>query len=258
METRTYFELRRFVENLYNSKDNQSLKRYSFKNKEGQIHIYKNTPTELPIVYGEGTLNEHSIELRVPGRLTFKHRITGDITDDIQRFDIRIRLKNKRWNEFITPKHTEIVEDLFNKIASVQNEDTRKKTYNALATILQNIYFDLYPFKRLNMKEEDKYQKEYKGFSLPELVTFIKWCTLQEDINFPSNNNYGKDDWGKDLLFARYYEAINAGLYQDSRLLKQILVRTNNHGQDKPALMDKRIYQGTLATRFDLENVWDL
>jgi hypothetical protein len=253
MESRTYAELGRYVEYLYNSKNKNLLRRRAFKNNEGNIYIYRNAPAELPIYYGQGTLNEHSIELRIPGRLTYKHRITGDITDDIQRYDIRIRIKNKRMIDFITPRHTEIIEDLYSKIAVVQDTNQRKWAYSTLATILQNIYFDNHLFNRLDMKEEDLYHKKYTGFSLPELITFIKWCTLQEDINYPSNNNYGRDDWGKDLLFARYFEAIYAGLYQNSELLKLVLERTNNHGQDKPTLFDKRIYQGTLVTRFVLE-----
>ncbi|HZG70712.1 MAG TPA: hypothetical protein VEY51_04170 [Chondromyces sp.] len=255
MEKRTYAELKRYVEDIYTSKDKKSLRRCAFINAQGQIHVYKSAPAELPIVYGEGTLNEHKIELRVPGRLTYKDRITGEITADIQRYDIRIRLKNNRMRDFGTPRHTETVEDLYNKVASVENGEIRKRTYKALVIILQNIYFDFNPLKRLDMKEEDKYRKAYDGFSLPELITFIKWCTLQEDINYPSNNDYGKDDWGKDLLFARYFEGLFAGLKQDNDLLKQVLIRTNNHGQEKPPLMDKRIYHGTLATRFDLEEI---
>ena len=258
METRTYTELRRYVENIYTYKDKQFLRRCAFKNDEGQIHVYKSTPTELPIIYGEGTRNEHKIELRVPGRLTYKDRITGDITADIQRHDIRIRIRNKRMNDFETPKHTDIVKDLYNKISEWEDPNQRKKAYRCYAMVLQNIYYDLHPYKRLINREEYYYNQEYKGFSLPELITFIKWCTLQEDINFSPNNSYGKDDWGKDLLFARYFEGLFAGLKQDDNLLNHVLERTNNHGQGKPVLMDKRVYQGTLATRFELEDIWGL
>ncbi|UXH46432.1 hypothetical protein N5C46_10435 [Rossellomorea vietnamensis] len=254
MEIRNYFELKKYVENLYAMKDKTSLRKCAFKNRKGEIFVLTDTPAELPIVYGKGTINEHCIELRVPGRLTYKHRLTRDITDDIQRFDIRIRLKRSSSNNYSTPKHEEIVEDLYNKVASIY-DSKRRGAYEFLAIILQNLYFDFPPLKRLNFNEEELYISTYSGYGLPEIVSFIKWCTLQEDLNYPPSNNYGKDDWGKDLLFARYFEALYAGLYQNQELLKEVVNRTNNHNSVKPNLWDKKIYQGTLATRFNLENV---
>lgn len=254
METRSYGELRNYVENLYATKDKITLRRHAFKNAQGEIHVYRNTPAEVPLVYGKGTYNEHLIELRVPGRITFRDRVTRDITDEIQTFDIRIRIKNNRMLDFEVPTHIKIVQDLYNKIANYNDEFQRKQVYSFYAVILQSLYFDLHPLRRLNTTEEQEYQMQHYGFSTVELVSFIKWCTLQEDINY-SPNNLIRDDWGKDLLFGRYFEAIYAGLYQNINLINDVQTRTKNHGQQKPPLWNKQIYQGTLSTRFALEEV---
>lgn len=257
METRSFCELNNYVKDLYESKDKAFLRSCAYKIiEEGKVKIFinDNMPAETPIIYGKGTNNEHEIELRVPGRLTYRNRLTRDITDQIQTYDFRIRIKNKRKNYFHPPKHVEIIDDLYKKVA-FQEETLRKNNYISLAKILQNLYFDMHPFYRINTTEEEQYRILRNGFSLPELVTFIKWCGIEEDINYPSNNKWGKDDWGKDLLFARYFEAIYAGFHQDTYKLQEIKTRTKNKGGPKPELWDRKIYQGTLATRFDLEEI---
>lgn len=54
--------------------------------------------------------------------------------------------------------------------------------------------------------------------SLVEIITFIKWCSAQEELNYN-----GDGAWGKDLSFARYFEAIYYGQYKNEDGLKKVL-----------------------------------
>ena len=145
-----------------------------------------------------------------------------------------------------TPTHVEIVKDLYDKISNVENLEHRQITYNTIASMLGNIYLNrdvMYGITVTN--EQIEWNKNWSpGYSIAELVSFIKWCAAQEELNY---NKPG--DWGKDLSFARYFEALWAGLYRNEALLKSIKRNTNNHGKGKPKLMEPSIYGNLLVHR---------
>jgi hypothetical protein len=65
----------------------------------------------------------------------------------------------------------------------------------------------------------------------PSFTEKLFWITLQEEINYPQPLKAGRK-----LPFQRFYEAALAklGIIQ----LDKVLYRTNNHGRQKPVLLD--------------------
>lgn len=208
--------------------------------KINDVRVKKDTPPEPLINYCQGSLNAHAIELRVPGYLTFRNRKTKQKEKEIRTYDVRIRLvKNE---QYVAPKHTEIAEDLFQKLYAIEDEVKRKKCYDLLATVLINIYMN-----RIVLTDEvhGRDRKWCGQYSLVELISFIKCCAAQESLNYCQ-----PEDWGMDLSFARYFEALAAGMIKDRRLLEEVISRTKNNDQGKPKLWEKDIYFQLLNHRF--------
>lgn len=246
MENRTVKELIEEILKIYQNYSIESLRNqvYYWK-KINDVRVEKDAPTEPLIHYCQGSLNGHAIELRVPGYLTFRNRETRQKEKEIQTYDVRIRLvKNKKYT---TPKHVSVVEDLFQKLDVIENQDERLEYYNLLTYILVNIYTDKNVMNGITLTDELQEWDRNWGttYSLVELINFIKWCAAQEALNYCQ-----PEDWGMDLSFARYFEALAAGLEQNHQLLECIKKRTENHKQGKPKLWNQEIYFGLLNHRY--------
>lgn len=245
METRTIEELTRDIIERYSRYNlDDLLENVYYWNKINDVRVKNDAPVEPLIYYCRGCYNEHAIELRIPGYFTFRDRETKRKVNTIQTYDVRIRLfKN---GEYKTPTHVEIVEDLYDKLSGIDSPSLRKNRYDVIKAILKNIYLNrdvMYGITLTNEQIECN-SNWSPGYSIAELVSFIKWCAAQEELNYNKPT-----DWGKDLSFSRYFEALWAGFTRDTVLLNSIKRNTNNHGSGKPELMESSIYGNLLNHR---------
>lgn len=245
MERRTIEELKQDIINRYSKYSSEYLfDKVYYCEKSNCVKHKNNIPTEPLIPYCEGGLNAHAIELTIPGKLTFQDKRTKNLLQSIQSYDVKINLMKN--NVTKTPTHVDIVKDLYEKISSVEDKQRQTVRYHTIGNMLVNIHSNVDVMTGISVTNE---QREYNcnwgtGYSIAELVSFIKWCAAQEDLNYNQPGN-----WGKDLSFARYFEALWAGFYRDVDLLELIKKRTRNHGRDKPILWDAHIYGNVLNHR---------
>ena len=246
LEKRKIEELKQVIIRLYAERGVENLLKYISLRGDGWHKVSSEAPAETPITYCSGKENEHNIEIRIPGIRTFLKE-KGSIEKNICSYDFRICLSNNKNNKGLTPiKHTDIVKYLYEIVARIENPKQRGKKYEELKQILTNVYNDneifQYPFNEII-----EYGKKYEGnLSLVEIITFIKWCSAQEELNFSGNRA-----WGKDLSFARYFEAIYYAQFKNENGLKKVLKNTENKEKGIPSLhKNPEIYGGCLNHRY--------
>lgn len=245
LEKRTIEELKQVIIRLYEERGVEDLLKYVSLGENGWHKISLGAPVETPIIYCLGKENEHNIEIRIPGIRTFLKK-KGSIEKNICSYDFRIRLSNNKNNKNLTPKHTDIVKYLYEIVARSENQKERENKYSELKQILKNVYNDNEIFQS-PFNEIIEYEKEYEeNLSLVEIITFIKWCSAQEELNFGKNGA-----WGKDLSFARYFEAIYYAQYKNEECLKKVLNNTENKEKGIPPLhKNPEVYGRCLDHRY--------
>lgn len=206
METRSFKELENEINELYNQYKEKDLRKLVSK-KNGDIIV--SSPHISSIKYCEGTIWEHEIDILIPGKKTFEVGYRN-LSEKIQRNDIKIVVtEDSTGGEALS--YQKIIEDLYNKV----NGDYDNYIW------YKNLLSIIYSENNLNEVEGiEEIYIEVDGYKLPTLVSFFRWCGTQENINYPRA-------WGKDLCFARYFEAIYAGYIQNKTLLRTIRKRLN-------------------------------
>lgn len=112
------------------------------------------------------------------------------------------------------PKHTDIIQEIFNQ--------TTAENMDSIIRYLDDVYHN-----GLNARPSVFSQS---------FTEKLFWITLQEEINYPQPLKSGRR-----LPFQRFYEAAlcKMGLIQ----MEALIARTNNHGKQKPPLLDVKQYR---------------
>lgn len=201
MEIRSYQKLKEELGNLYQRYSDEQLRDYYNNN-------YNNAPTFV-YNYDNDENFKHTIILKIPGYKSFPKDKYGKFYGNKLANDIKITIQEGEEVKVLT--HKAIIEDLYNKI---NESGDRKRAYD----IFKNFLTLLHKEEALNLDDflqqfDQRCRTEYQ---LPSLVSFIRWCAVQEMINYPRG-------WGRDLSFARYFEAIYAGFLGDEEMKNQII-----------------------------------
>lgn len=211
MESRNYTELERMVDSLYSIYKTEALRE--------KVTIENNKIKALPlhsesIRYSIGADWEHEIKIIIPGKKTFQVR-GNKLSQTIQRNDIKIIVTEANASISML-SHENIIRDLYRKV----NGDYR--AYEDYRWLLKEVYLD----NNLNETNDIDiiYQWSVDGYKIPTLVSFLRWCGAQENINYHNR-------WGKDLNFARYFEAIYAGYKKSNEFLESVCKRANVKGE---------------------------
>lgn len=122
--------------------------------------------------------------------------------------DYRVTIQNTH-----VPTHSDICKALYDLILK------NNYTYTTLCDFLNDVY-------------TNGTDTEYTDSTLEKLQNIIYWITLQEEINYPRNNNFA----GINLPFCRFYEAIYSTQPQSNLLISTVQSRCNNYGRSKPKL----------------------
>lgn len=208
MELRSYEDLRQEIAMIYQRFSDEELKNY-----------YNNCYSEAPkfvYTYDSGENFNHTIIITIPGYKAFRK-------DDKEKFyghkianDIKITIQDTQGRKNLT--HQEIINDLYNKI---NQSDDRKAAYDICKSFLTFLYQE----ETLNLNEFlHNFSHTFTGHSLCSLSSFIRWCAVQETINYPNG-------WGRDLCFARYFEALYAGFLGDEEMKNQIINCAKNRSR---------------------------
>lgn len=211
METRNYTDLEYEINRFYNNYTIENLRNH-VSYRYGDITV--NNPYTKTFTYDSGTNYEHKIEISIPGKKAFVDR-RGKLTNFKNSNDIKIIVIEKSGNKK-TLTHEDIVRDLYTKI------DGNYKKYIWYRDFLKALYSN-YSINQFDWKHSI-YEVESKGYDLPLLVSFLRWCGTQEDINYSTG-------WGKDLSFSRNFEVIYAGYLENKKLLNDICERANTQGK---------------------------
>lgn len=212
MEIRSYEELKSLIGEFYKTYSDQQLKYFS-----SNPNILR---PQLIIPYcSENSSFFHILEITIPGKKAFQ--ISKDKYSNIkQKNDIKITLIRNDTRRLIT--HEEIIRDLYKKVRVYDDLSFRCLWYRFYRDLLTYLYSP----NRLDNEEWNSCifsnTPSDDGVEIPVLVSFIRWCAAQEMINYP----FG---WGRDLCFARYFEAIYAGLLRDEEMLEKVIERANSN-----------------------------
>jgi Zn-dependent M28 family amino/carboxypeptidase len=106
------------------------------------------------------------------------------------------------------PTYASVVRSLYNFVTPIN--------FNQVVDALEDMYLNGLNAKDCIFKQNVK--------------ELIYWITLQEEINYPQPEYFGRK-----LPFQRFYEAILAKLNFCS--LEEVISRTNNHGRAQPILL---------------------
>lgn len=251
MELKTIPQLIASINQLYINSDHRQLRECvtfvngKFRVNNAQVYTFR---------YNQATNGEHTINLHYPGKKTFEKNVRDrngnwikDISDYVEKNDVKIEIIDFN-NHILT--HSNVVEDLYNKVFDL-DENIRRNNYLYYQQILLNLYNNQHPLSDLPHDEASLQNQPntIENRNILSLIDFIKWCAAQEEINYPPTQGY-RGRWGKDLSFARYFEAIWAA-YTNEYSLEDIIHRTNTHFP-KPNLFNNRdIYANLLDNRYE-------
>lgn len=219
LEIRSYEDLKSLIREFYKTYSDSQL-RYFLDDKS------VSRPSLVIPYCSEKPLFSHILEITIPGKKTFEIR-KGCKSDFKQKNDIKITLITDNNKTVIT--HEEIIKELYKKVSSYEDESLRCEWYKFYRTMLTVLYDE----KSLNSKswfmecETIYFTNIFGNYKIPVLISFIRWCAVQEMINYPCG-------WGRDLCFARYFEAIYAGLLRDEEKLNKVIERANSNGSPQP------------------------
>lgn len=147
LEQRTIKELKEYIIDLYKEKEVEELRNYITLSENGWHQVSWKAPVQNLDTYCPGTTNEHRIEIRIPGIRTFFKK-KGSIENDICSYDFRIRLSNnKNIKRMKAIKHTDVVNYLYEIVASAKELQKRQEKYLELKNVLVDLYNDKVVFQ---------------------------------------------------------------------------------------------------------------
>lgn len=196
----------------------------------------RNRRTNVSQVVVETCSNETQISISFPG---YKASISGSKVV----YDYRVNITKN--GKTMVLSHTNIITDIYNKIKnggmSSENlkdilvEGSQEGDIDLANVTIRLSYIPTKPpqtlISRVKVAHGNKPYNQYGNsfdLTIEELLSCIKWIVLQEDINYPIENNYE----GRRMPFARYLETIFI-TQNNSHSLEDVISRALTHLRPK-------------------------